>query len=194
MSRKHNRFFTQFAILTGCFFAVLGIISIKTAIASMGGPLTMVEPYPLPAVGYMDDKDQPVPISNYQGKVVVLHFWASWCPPCVQEMPRMEKLAKSLEDSNFIVIPLSLDRDKAAIQVFNDEHQMDMPLWLDSGSRAMNTLKLRGLPSTMIIDHKGQVVAIREGAVDWVSGEVRSLLWNMIEQSKKQAKTEANPV
>ena len=169
----------------------MGIISMRTAIASMGEELQTVDPYPLSPVTYLDENNKKVEVSSFKGKVVVLHFWATWCTPCVHEMPRMLELTKSLEDRNFVVLPISLDRDAAAIQRFNDAQKLTMPFWIDPGQRAFISLSLRGVPSTLIIDGEGKVVAMREGPVNWTSADLRSFLWNQIEKSKRADTKEA---
>jgi|GEM_PF-671274 len=110
---------------------------------------------------------------QFAGRGVVLNLWATWCAPCVAEMPALDELAAKLAGSNIAVVPLSLDRGgKDAVAAFYKRLSLQhLPIWLDPDGQALSVLKPRGIPTTLIIDPKGEIRARYEGAVDWAAPE-----------------------
>ena len=113
----------------------------------------------------------PVALSDFAGKAVVLNLWATWCMPCVREMPGLDALAQAVAASGVAVLPLSSDHGGAeAVRRFYDERGIKrLPVMLDPRSAVAEAVNARGIPTTLLIDKQGQEVAWIEGAVDWAS-------------------------
>jgi len=111
------------------------------------------------------DSGQTVSVPNFGGKLLILNFWASWCPPCVQETPSLSQLAQQFKDKGVVVLALSVDKDAAAYQAFLQKFH---PAFLTArDSKLHQDFGTFMYPETYIIDAKGKVVKkIAEGA-DW---------------------------
>ena len=110
-------------------------------------------------------------LADYAGKGVVLNLWATWCVPCVREMPALDDLAKLVAGDGIVVLPVSSDRGGAAVvERFYGEHGIaHLPVLLDPMGAMARGLNLRGIPTTLLIDKQGQQVAWLEGSADWSS-------------------------
>ena len=100
-------------------------------------------------------------LSDLKGKVVLLDFWATWCPPCRVEVPNLIKIYRQFKDNNFVLISVSLDRDSDAARKFVKEKGMD---WLhiidrEAASELAGKYQVEYIPSTFLIDRKGKIAA-----------------------------------
>ncbi|BBN60615.1 redoxin domain-containing protein [Hydrogenovibrio marinus] len=115
----------------------------------------------------MDGKT--INLKNYRGKVVLLNFWASWCPPCVHEMPSMAALKTRLKGQDFEILAANLAEDKAAINTFVKSHPVNFPILLDPKGSAVKEWKVFAYPSSYLIDKKGQIRYALFGGYEWTS-------------------------
>ena len=113
----------------------------------------------------------PRSLADYAGRAVVLNLWATWCVPCVREMPSLDDLAKTVAGDGIVVLPVSSDHGGAAVvQRFYADHGIgQLPILLDPMSAMAHALNVRGIPTTLLIDPQGQEVGWLEGAADWSS-------------------------
>jgi thiol-disulfide isomerase/thioredoxin len=127
----------------------------------------------LPAFGFTDATGAAHTLADFTGRGVVLNFWATWCVPCVAELPSLAALAGKLADAGIVVVPLSTDRGGAAVvQKFYASHGIaGVGIWLDAKGIAADALHLRGLPTTLVLDRQGRERGRLEGAADWASAE-----------------------
>jgi thiol-disulfide isomerase/thioredoxin len=114
-------------------------------------------------------KGEQVSLDTYRGKPVLLHFWASWCPPCRSEMPAMSKWVKAHPDVQVVMI--SLDSNQTYAQEFYDDKHIQTPLNMGDMA-ATSRLGVRGLPTTVVIDAKGDVSMRHLGDLDWGNPKV----------------------
>lgn len=131
---------------------------------------------------FLDLQDRPATFSQFKGKVVFLNIWATWCGPCVEELPSLAALAPRAARDGIVVLPVSVDRGgAAAVRAFYASHGVDgLPIWNDPDGTASGALGLRGVPTTFLLDAQGREVAKLEGAAHWnadgVLGELRKLV------------------
>ncbi|BCA81025.1 TlpA disulfide reductase family protein [Desulfuromonas sp. AOP6] len=126
-----------------------------------------------PDFSLTDMQGESVSLSEYRGKVVFLNFWASWCPPCKEEMPSMESLYQGLKEGDFVMLAVNVEENgKEAVAQFLKEVPVNFPILLDSTQAVANLYKVRGLPHTFIIDREGNMVDSVTGALDWNAPEV----------------------
>ena len=126
------------------------------------------EPAPLPDASFTDADGAEHTLADFRGRGIVLNLWATWCVPCVKEMPALETLAGTIGDG-IVLLPLSSDRGgKATVERFYTQHGIvKLPIWLDPKGAAARAWGARGLPTTYIIDREGRVKAKLEGGADW---------------------------
>ncbi len=133
---------------------------------------------PVPAITMETPDGKHVALSDLTGKVVLLNLWATWCAPCVREMPTLDRLQAKLGGSSFEVVALSSDRAGAsAVEPFFREHGLDnLAIYLDPTGAAGRALGVRALPSTLLIDSAGREVGRLEGVAEWDSPEAIALI------------------
>ena len=128
-------------------------------------------PATLPAQPFTDADGKPVTLADFAGSGVLLNLWATWCGPCVAEMPALDALAGRLHGSGIVILPVSSDRGAApVVRRFYATHAITrLGIWLDPKGLAARGWGARGLPTTLIIDRRGREVARLEGGADWSS-------------------------
>jgi thiol-disulfide isomerase/thioredoxin len=138
-------------------------------------------PAPPAPASFADAEGTPLTLAAYAGKGLVVNLWATWCVPCVVEMPELDALARQMGPEGVLVLPLSSDRGGAeVVQRFYKAHGIaGLPVLLDPKGSAARAWGARGLPTTLIIDRQGRERARVEGAIDWagaaVVAEIRKL-------------------
>ncbi|WP_247871841.1 TlpA disulfide reductase family protein [Azospirillum sp. TSO35-2] len=136
------------------------------------------EPKPMPALSFVDGDGRRVDLADFKDRVVLLNLWATWCGPCVKEMPSLDRLQAQMGGDAFQVVALSLDRGgRTAVEPFFAKTGVGhLGLYLDPASESMKVLGLRGLPTTILVDPEGRELGRVEGAVEWDSPEVVAFL------------------
>jgi thiol-disulfide isomerase/thioredoxin len=124
----------------------------------------------------------PLKLSSLKGKVVLLNFWATWCPPCREEIPSMIKLKKVMTGKPFQMVAVSIDEDgKSAIEsFFQTSGFSDLPAYIDPDSRAAKAYGITGVPETFIINKNGMVVKKIIGPLAWDSPDVAVFLEGLL--------------
>jgi thiol-disulfide isomerase/thioredoxin len=135
-------------------------------------------PEAAPDVPFLSADGAPHHLADFSGRGMVVNLWATWCAPCVAEMPSLEALSKALAPADIAVLPLSSDRGGAAtVQAWFDSHGIKaLPVLLDPKGALARAFNARGVPTTLIINTKGQVIARLEGAADWGAPDAQALV------------------
>lgn len=120
-------------------------------------------------VPFMTETGERVTLEDFRGKVVVLNFWATWCPPCVREMPALDRLHALLHGDRFAVVAVSTDRGNTAglRRFYQRTGVTHLPIYHDPTSTLARALKVEGLPTTYILDHTGRILAEHTGYMEW---------------------------
>jgi peroxiredoxin len=133
-----------------------------------------------PGFSLTTDSGQGINLSDYKGKWVLVNFWASWCPPCVQETPSLNELQNELRDEGLVVIGISADESEEAYQQFLDRFGITFPTVRDASRQAQIRYGTQLLPESYLINPEGIVVRKYAGAENFMRPEVlnyfRSLL------------------
>ncbi len=124
----------------------------------------------------LQDEDRKVTLSQFRGQVVVLNFWATWCPPCVQETPSLVQMQQRLKDKGVVVVAVSIDVDEGAYHRFLTDYHVSMLTVRDPDEKSPALYGTRGWPETYIIDRTGVLRRKFIGPVDWGSPEVTDFL------------------
>jgi len=122
-------------------------------------------------------------LDDHSGKVIVINFWATWCVPCVKEMPSFETLYRRYRSQGLTLLAVSLDKGSSSIvQEFVDKHNLSFPVLLDSEGIAEKLYPSFTIPFTFVIDKKGRVAARVDGARDWESSETFKAIEYLLNQ------------
>ena len=140
-------------------------------------------PFPAPAFELPGlNGEEGLTLEDYKGKFVLLNFWATWCPPCLEEMPSMETIHQHYKDKDFTVVAISSDEGgKADIDPFVEKLGVTFPILMDADKAVSSVYGAINLPLSFILNPEGMVIAGSEGARDWSSEEAMSVLEEMLE-------------
>ena len=119
----------------------------------------------------LDGKE--VKLSDYKGKVVLVNFWASWCPPCKEEMPVFEKVYQKYGDKNFVILAVNMDTSEGAMKEFLEKNRYSFPIVRIKGEAGLN---IPGLPTSYLVDKDGSVKKIRLGVYRELEEDLSKLL------------------
>jgi thiol-disulfide isomerase/thioredoxin len=124
---------------------------------------------PAPDIAVTDQTEQTVGLDGFKGRLVLVNFWATWCEPCVKEMPALDALQTHFAGRPFSVLAISEDRGGLpVVRKYYDQHGLDgLDLYSDAHGEAGRAFGIRGLPTTILIDAQGQELGRVEGAVEW---------------------------
>ena len=122
------------------------------------------------------DADHTVQLSQYRGQVVVLNFWATWCVPCVEEMPSLVRMQKLMKDKGITVLAVSVDVDDNAYHQFVKEHGVTLTTVRDPQQKAPALFGTHMWPETYVIDRQGVIRRKFLGAVDWTQPDITEFL------------------
>jgi cytochrome c biogenesis protein CcmG/thiol:disulfide interchange protein DsbE len=130
-----------------------------------------------------DLKGDTVSLSSLRGKVVFLNIWATWCPPCREEMPSIQSLYEKFRGrKDFVVLAVSQDTEGfKAVAPYVEKNGIGFTVLLDPENKVGEEYDVSGIPETFIIDRDGRIVAHHLGPYDWSSGEMRSALEELID-------------
>lgn len=135
-----------------------------------------------PDIAFKSYEGKNYRLSDLRGKVVLLNFWATWCPPCRQEMPSMDAAYKELKDKGLVIVAVSVDRDgKAAVAEFKQKMSFSFPVALDTEAKAARVYRVTSIPANFIIDRQGKIVNKVVGAVDWNSQQAKGSLVKLLD-------------
>jgi peroxiredoxin len=120
---------------------------------------------------------QEVKLSALRGNVVFLNFWATWCPPCREEIPSLERLNRAMAGKPFRMLAVSIDTGgKSAVEAYFTKAGVALPTLLDPDTKVGKRYGITGVPETFIIDQKGVILKKIVGPLDWDHPEVASFL------------------
>jgi cytochrome c biogenesis protein CcmG, thiol:disulfide interchange protein DsbE len=122
------------------------------------------------------DSQKQITLSQFRGQVVVLNFWATWCPPCVEEMPSLVEMQREMKTKGVTVVAVSIDEDENAYQKFVKDHAANLLTVRDPAQKTPTLYGTHGWPETFIIDRSGVMRRKFIGPVDWTDPEITGFL------------------
>jgi len=139
---------------------------------------------PAPLIPILDAKGNTLNFSDFHGKVVLLNLWATWCAPCVREMPSLDRLQVEMGSDKFMVLALSIDREglEVVTPFFKQLGLKSLAVFLDPKGKATKSFRLRGLPTSYIIDHRGRIAGELMGPAEWDTDEAKALMRYYVER------------
>ncbi len=167
-------------------FPLLFIFSgLAQAQAPLANLLLVPEPerHAAPAFTIENLRGGDVTLADYKGKLVLLNFWATWCAPCLKEMPSMEKLWQKYKEQGLVVVAVSVDEGyKKRIQTFLKLYDLSFPVLLDPESEVSDLYKVSGIPASFLIDRNGKIISRLVGEADWFSDDAIQLVEDLLSQ------------
>lgn len=173
MQRIHSAITLLLASLGLVFFTVTPVAaSEQEAVA-----LIQRDFGPAPRIEYMDAQGKMHMVDTSKHKLTAVHFWATWCAPCIDELPQVDD-AQSIFGTELQIVAIALDgKNLKKVQDFMSKHQIaHLPPFLDPTLKAAGSAGLKGLPGTLFINQEGEVVAKSEGPLDWQREDVVSFI------------------
>ena len=136
-----------------------------------------------------DFKDQMHSLSSYKGKVVLVNFWASWCPPCIYEMPELTRLKKQLVDQPFEIIALNVGEKKYRVRKFVKLINFNLPVLLDTSQDTFHAWGVKTLPTSFLIDAEGDIRYRIRGNPDWDDKNTIAVIEQLISEYTTKQET-----
>ncbi|MDP1544565.1 MAG: redoxin domain-containing protein [Anaerolineales bacterium] len=158
---SHGRFLAL--IMIGLGFVGIGIMSLlllnESTSASTQDFSTVPAKvdYPAPELNLTDLNGNPVSLADYRGNVALVNLWATWCPPCREEMPTLLAFHEKYKSKGFVLIAIDQGETVEQVLPFVDEFQLTFPVWMDISSSAGRAFNTMNLPSSYVIDRNGHV-------------------------------------
>ena len=137
-------------------------------------------PFPAPDFSLRGEDGKPYRLADFRGQVVVLNFWATWCPPCRYEMPSMERAHKKVQGEKIALLAVNVGESEEQVFEFTGRYPVTFPLLLDEEGKVIRLYPVIGLPTTFIIDPRGRVTHRAVGGREWdedrLLGQLRQLI------------------
>ncbi len=142
------------------------------------GLLPLSPPLEAPAEDmFLDAKDEKVDLSRYKGKVVVFNMWATWCTPCVKELPALNRLGQLRPDIEVVALSFDTAKTVPELRAFLDKYDAkDLDVFHSPDMKLQTLLPARGIPTTFLITRSGKIFNKVEGDIDWSSAETLALI------------------
>ncbi|MDH3760972.1 MAG: TlpA family protein disulfide reductase [Gammaproteobacteria bacterium] len=142
----------------------------------------LANPFTAPALRLKGYDDNIYALERQHGKVVLINFWASWCKPCVDEIPSLHRLRDRVQDPAFDIVTVNVGEGRERIAKFLQRVPIELPLLLDVDSSAASAWKIYVYPSSYLVDHRGHVRYAYLGALEWDSPENIAIVQRLLKQ------------
>ncbi|WP_455217511.1 peroxiredoxin family protein [Kaarinaea lacus] len=175
----HYRYTLPFVLFITCILQLPA-----HAAEPLGYHLSPVSPVQGADFTLKDMDDNSHSLKDYRGKVVMLNFWATWCPPCRHEMPSMEEVYQRYEDQGFVVLAVNEWEDADRVFVYTGQLSIapTFPILFDKLGEVADSYVVKGLPTTVLLNRKGQVVYRAIGGRDFNHPEVDKVIRNLLNE------------
>lgn len=162
------------------------IVSLLLALPATAADLSKLKAWgdePTPALSLPDLDGKTRTLSDYAGKVVIVNFWATWCGPCIREMPSLVRLAKKFSGKPFVLLTVNFGENEKRIKAFLKKNDLDLTVLVDADMSASQPWVKKGLPTTFIIDAEQKVRYEVRGEMEWDSREIEDLIGDLFPRS-----------
>jgi len=171
--------------------ALLALAGVGPILIAQIGPVFVGQEIPLihhatpriiPDIEFKDGQGQTKSLSDFKGRVVLLNVWATWCPPCREEMPSLDRLQAKHGSAEFEVVAISIDRAgvNGVERFFKSFNLRHLTLYIDESVTTMQKLGIVGVPTTLLIDREGHEVWRYAGPVEWDQTKMVQFIRNAI--------------
>jgi thiol-disulfide isomerase/thioredoxin len=143
---------------------------------------------PAPALTATDLKGVPRTLADYRGKLVLLNFWASWCPPCLREMPSLERLRLKMAGRPLEIVALDSAETAEDVNGYLSRMKLGFPILLDPDGSNTRRWKVFALPTSFLLDAEGRVRYVLTGPTEWDEGEALQVIESMLAEFQTPSK------
>ncbi|HYQ72094.1 MAG TPA: TlpA disulfide reductase family protein [Gammaproteobacteria bacterium] len=168
-----------------------GFCLLATLVTPASRAAGTLEPYTetgsAPEISLNDTRGNLHTLEAYRGKVVLVNFWASWCPPCIKEMPGLQQLQERLADRPFTILAVNVGEKRYAVWKFTKLVDFTLPTPLDAQSRVFKAWGAEVLPTSFLLDTRGQIRYRVQGDLEWNSETVISLIEKLLAEESPDA-------
>jgi thiol-disulfide isomerase/thioredoxin len=172
--------------------------AIALALAASGpGEEARIRPWTrgaAPALAAADHAGRPFALRSLRGRVVLVHFWASWCEPCVEELPSLARLRARLRDRPFELVMVNFGEGPAKVARFAREHAIEATVLLDRDRKAAEAWGVSELPMSFLVDAAGRVRTVALGECDWSEGKAAEALERLLGDAERGGRRRARAV
>jgi cytochrome c biogenesis protein CcmG/thiol:disulfide interchange protein DsbE len=133
-----------------------------------------------PGFSLKDLSGRTITLSSLKGKVVLLNFWATWCPPCISEMPVFNRLYKEMRSRGLEIVAISADRSEGYLRDYVSKHSLDFRVLYDEDRTVTKQYKVFSMPTTFLIDKNGVIVEKFFGEYDWTDQEIKKKIEKLL--------------
>ncbi|RTR31308.1 TlpA family protein disulfide reductase [Shewanella atlantica] len=141
----------------------------------------------VPDVTFIDTEGGEVNLKQYKGKVVMVNLWATWCAPCIKEIPQMENIRQTNIDKDLVVLPISIDEETDKVKPFLARHGLaHYKTWLDPNKDIDQVMPADVVPATYVFDGSGNLIGFLRGYLDWGDEDVQPYLEKLVAKYAKR--------
>jgi thiol-disulfide isomerase/thioredoxin len=140
---------------------------------------------PTPALKLRNLADAPVDLASMKGRVVLINFWATWCEPCREEMPALQRLREKMKGRSFELVTVNFGESSGSVTRFLQALNVSLPVLLDPTKDAAEAWKVKGLPMTFLVDARGATRYWAFGEQDWSEGEPFKLVESLVGEAAR---------
>jgi peroxiredoxin len=169
-------------LLMARFRFLILLLLLSSAFAAQAGLHETDELMDAPQLELADDDGKVHRLESYRGRVLVVNFWASWCTPCVRELPSLNRLRKEFADQPFEILGVNVAEPPNRLKRFFKRQPIDFPVLYDRESEAFYAWEVKGLPTSFVIDRDGKVRYLVKGAIEWDSEETIDIIGSLLGQ------------
>ncbi len=170
----------------GLIALLLLVLSLPAGAAQKGELRPLKNPVPASTFMLRDLDGKLVSLDDFEGKVVLLNFWATWCPPCRKEMPAMERLYQAYRAEGFVIVGVSVDQGSpSGVKEFVEKLNVTFPILHDRDSIISRLYSNPGVPSSYLIDRRGRITHRVLGEYDWYSPAAHDVVKQLLQEMRK---------
>ncbi len=130
------------------------------------------EVVPAPEVVLENLEGGKISLKDYRGKWVFINFWATWCPPCIKEMPDMESFYNKFKKHNFVMLAVSIDKKKKLVEKFVKKYNLTFEIFFDPKTKVAKQFGVKGIPATFVINPQGEIISQASGPREWMDPSI----------------------
>ena len=172
----------HFLKINRCCCAIFGLICLLLSATAFSAELLPYQDRGDSNFSLADLKDTIHTLSDYRGKVVLVNFWASWCPPCIYEMPELTRLKKQMENQSFEILSLNVGEKKYKVRKFIKLINFDLPVLLDTSKETFDSWGVKTLPTSFLIDAEGNIRYRVRGNPGWDEKNTITIIEQLISE------------